>query len=105
MYGKDALPLGEQERIALDGLEHAHATGRRSTEQLFYNHLARIYAGLGDVEKSRQYQRWHDELEQADGLTNRQRERRKRAKEFAALARAMGHHEAADAFEAANEPG
>ena len=100
MYG-DSVEASEMEVVLLRGLADAQAAQATSLEQTLYAQLAKTSAKKGDAEAALRYQRWHDDLESADGLTPRQRarEHREMTKLLVAMAKKAGHNEAARMFE------
>lgn len=92
MYGADYLDIELQRVLAEQGLNDAQAAGNRSTEGIFYTHLARIHAVLGDLEKAERYLRWEGDIEASDGLSPAERRKKDIAftKEMVQTAKQMG---------------
>lgn len=65
--------LDVQEAVTQRGLKLAQTSGNRSLEQGSYKALARIATEKGDFESAHKYLRWHDELQDADGITPTER--------------------------------
>ena len=100
MEGEGAVDPQLLKEEAMAGLALAQAVGETQKEMTFYAYLSRICIALGDPVEAAKYHRWHHEMESADGLTDKERERQRKreAREIAALAKSMGHHELAKAL-------
>ncbi|HWD40814.1 MAG TPA: hypothetical protein VG944_18340 [Fimbriimonas sp.] len=94
-------PLGIQEELARTGLDDALAAGKRILEKHFYERLALILTEKGEHEQADQYRHWAADLEDADGLTPRERWKNQieMTKSMIAMAKAQGSKEAAKSFQ------
>jgi hypothetical protein len=95
-----SLTLDTQLKLAERGLKLAQQTTWRSLEGSFYRDLSRIHQEMGNPEESAQYNRWHKEIQDSDGLTEKQRSRNNKrfAKQMSAFAKLTGHLNAAKMF-------
>ncbi len=100
MYGEELQGLVAQEELLLQGLADAQASNTMSLESHCYAQLAKVAVLKGDTEAAERYQRWHNELESADGLTPRQRKNndRRMMKDVLQLARKTKNNQAIELF-------
>lgn len=101
MHAKKIEPLANLGGLAQEGLKDALDGGNRSLEHLFYEQLAHIAVAKGQIDEAEKYRRWAADLQDADGLTPRERWEYEveTTKEMIATAKAMGHKDAAKAFQ------
>lgn len=96
---KDLIAL---EPLFLEALAEAQQTGDRGGEKTCYAKMALICEKKGDTQEALRYRRWEADLEQADGLTERERwdNNVEMTKMLANYARANGDKESAKEFAA-----
>ncbi len=101
MNGEEFMPYTDLEPIIRQELEDAQAAGSRLREQAAYGHLAKLAAVKGDAEEAAKYLRWEKELEEADGVTPKERHRANIAmtKEMIRMAKTSGNEETVKVFE------
>lgn len=101
MNAEELMPLSELEDMANQGLNDAQKTPSPSLEATWYTMLARVAVAKGQPDEANKFLRWAKQIDQADGLTDRERWENEveSLKSFINLAKAQGNRELAKGFQ------
>jgi hypothetical protein len=100
-HEEEGSEIHDREEIIHQGLADAQQAGDRAMEGSFYKRLAQVAAAKGQAAEAEKYIRWSRELQDADGLTpkERRKEEIESTKTMIKMAKSMGHKEAVESFQ------